>query len=126
MQNKINQKVPIAKMDELIAAVKGKSTPLYQHIIQVSYDGYPDEQLGWFTIISKQKTIVTNQDMLYILFVNAISVCPENLLLQVSPSAPYTTFGISFSNNECIAVIFYSNSIDSYVLTFVSDTVTEI
>ena len=40
MQNKINQKVPIAKMDELIAAVKesgGGGSKLYQHRVTMTF-----------------------------------------------------------------------------------------
>ena len=41
MQNKINQKVPIAKMDELIAAVKesggGGSGKIYQHKVTMTF-----------------------------------------------------------------------------------------
>lgn len=131
MQNKINQKIPIAKMDELIAAVKdsgGGGSKIYRHSIRVSYDGYPGTHDEYsFQIYSTESNKATSSLDVERLVqgYRCISVNLYTLQLYVSPSTPYFGLALEFSNG--IGVLYYNyTNIITVPLTFISDTVIEI
>jgi hypothetical protein len=78
MQNKINQKVPIAKMDELIAAIResgggdGGSGKLYQHKINISFTTSGKSGTGTVVIYNKSPDVITDLTANYI--VNSLSI----------------------------------------------------
>lgn len=141
MQNKINQKVPIAKMDELITAIKesGGGGKLYRHHIRLVSPNNSVPNLTIYTdIITKSNiafTITTLRDYI----VNTTSVCvsgktydtntPQNLvnciyigadsLNRSMLSIGYMEASGAYNNNKNFDIS------DTSTITF-NDTVTEL
>lgn len=76
MQNKINQKVPIAKMDELITAIResggDSGGKLYQHKISMSFTTSGKSGTGTVIIYSKSPDVITDLTANYI--ANSLSI----------------------------------------------------
>ena len=103
MQNKINQKVPIAKMDELIAAIKesGGGGKMYMHRLYVVLD----------------TTKTSNQDNGY--------VSSLQLYVMTTRSTPYETFKdayIGYYGNAGYQVSFVDGSTSVKYRTDTSET----
>lgn len=126
MQNKINQKIPIAKMDELIAAVKNSKNKYYLHTLHFTFDGYMITQNAYFYYVSKSSTPSTDD---YVAFTNLCNAPFSNTAtrLWVAPSRAYVSNWI-YANDMGVYIVTLGieGKANTYTLTFISDTVTEL
>lgn len=128
MQNKINQKVPIAKMDELIAAVKesggGGGSKLYLHNTKFRYQFMSTDIYCYVKYISTSNIAVTDMSE-FITGLRGSYAVNDKVSLQVSPSSPYTSIGF-ISTDSKVGFLYWDNTkVTLQEVTFVDDTVTE-
>lgn len=129
MQNKINQKIPIAKMDELIAAVKdsgGGGSKIYRHNLSVSIDGvrYPSSSNFYSTNSFPCSLLNDFKELLGNTF--SLALCGGSTTTSSSSFVPNSlnnnyVEGILISTSGSVSTVTYS-----WDKLYIADTVTEI
>ena len=128
MQNKINQKVPIAKMDELIAAIKengGGGSKLYLHNVKLTYQFMSTDVYAYVKYISADNIQVTDMSE-FITGLRGSYAVNDKSSLQVSPSAAYTSIGFLSTDVHTGFAYWDNTKVAFQEVTFVDDTVTEL
>lgn len=120
MQNKINQKVPIAKMDELIKAIKesgGGIGKLYQH--KIAYTNINGDIFGYSTFYSSKNLQCSSLSDLKTLLGDNFNIAaypPSNFIIN-------SWIPLSLDNSHMM--IFVHGSVDMNVLGYEAFTITD-